>query len=36
MYDLVIRTTRIADGLGALVDGDPAVKHGRVAMIGRQ
>jgi len=36
MYDLVIRNARIADGLGnPLVDGDLAVKDGRVAAIGR-
>ena len=36
MYDLVIRNARIADGLGnKLVEGDLAVKDGRVAAIGR-
>src|SRR6202046_5214980 len=36
MYDLVIRNARIADGLGnPLVEGDLAVKDGRVAAIGR-
>ena len=36
MYDLVIKNARIADGLGnPLVEGDLAVKDGRVAAIGR-
>jgi N-acyl-D-aspartate/D-glutamate deacylase len=36
MYDLVIRNARIADGLGnPPVEGDLAVKDGRVAAIGR-
>lgn len=36
MYDLVIRNARIADGLGnPLVEGDLAIKDGRVAAIGR-
>ena len=36
MYDLVIRNARIADGLGnPLVEGDLAVKDGRVAATGR-
>lgn len=36
MYDLIIRSARIADGLGSpLVEGDLAVKGGRVASIGR-
>lgn len=36
MYDLVIMNARIADGLGnPLIDGDLAVKDGRVAAIGR-
>jgi len=36
MYDLVIRNARIADGLGnPLVEGDLAVKDGRVAAIGK-
>ena len=35
MYDLIIRNARIADGLGnALIEGDLAVKDGRVAMVG--
>jgi len=35
MYDLIIRNARIADGLGsALVQGDLAVKDGRVAAVG--
>ena len=35
MHDLIIRNARIADGLGnALVEGDLAVKDGRVAMVG--
>ena len=35
MYDLIIRNARIADGLGsALVNGDLAVKDGRVAAVG--
>ena len=35
MYDLVIRNARIADGLGGpLVEGDLAVKDGKVAAIG--
>jgi N-acyl-D-amino-acid deacylase len=36
MYDLIIRNARIADGLGSpLVEGDLAVKDGRVAAIGK-
>jgi N-acyl-D-aspartate/D-glutamate deacylase len=36
MHDLVIKNARIADGLGnPLVEGDLAVKDGRVAAIGR-
>ena len=36
MYDLVIRNARIADGLGnPLIEGDLAMKAGRVAAIGR-
>ena len=36
MYDLIFRNVRIADGLGnPLVDGDLAVKDGKVAAIGR-
>ena len=36
MYDIVIRNARIADGLGnPLIEGDLAVKAGRVAAIGR-
>jgi N-acyl-D-aspartate/D-glutamate deacylase len=35
MYDLIIRNARIADGLGsALIEGDLAVKDGRVAAVG--
>ena len=35
MYDLIIRNARIADGLGSpLIDGDLAVKDGRVAAVG--
>lgn len=35
MYDLIIRNARIADGLGnALIEGDLAVKDGRVAQVG--
>jgi len=35
MYDLIIRNARIADGLGsALIEGDLAVKDGRVARTG--
>ena len=36
MFDLIIRNARIADGLGGpLIQGDLAVKDGRVAAIGR-
>ena len=36
MYDLIIRNALIADGLGnPLIEGDLAVKDGRVAAIGR-
>ena len=36
MHDLVVRNARIADGLGnALIEGDLAVKGGRIAAIGR-
>lgn len=36
MYELIVRNARIADGLGnALIDGDLAVKNGRVAAVGR-
>jgi len=35
MYDLIVRNARIADGLGnPLVEGDLAVKDGRVAAVG--
>ena len=35
MYDLIIRNALIADGLGnPLIEGDLAVKDGRVAAIG--
>ena len=35
MYDLIIRNARIADGLGnPLIEGDLAVKDGRVAAVG--
>lgn len=35
MYDLIIRNARIADGLGnALIEGDLAVKDGRIAQVG--
>lgn len=36
VYDLIIRNARIADGLGGcLVEGDLAVKDGRVARLGK-
>lgn len=36
MYDLIIRNATIADGLGSpLIEGDLAVKDGRVAAIGK-
>jgi N-acyl-D-aspartate/D-glutamate deacylase len=36
MYDLIIRNARIADGLGSpLVEGDLAVRDGRVAAVGK-
>ncbi len=36
MHDLVVKNARIADGLGnPLVEGDLAVKEGRVAAVGR-
>ena len=35
MYDLIIRNALIADGLGSpLLEGDLAVKDGRVAAVG--
>ena len=36
MHDLLVKNARIADGLGSpLVEGDLAVKDGRVAAVGR-
>ena len=36
MYDLIIRNALVADGLGSsLLEGDLAVKDGRVAAVGK-
>ena len=36
MYDLIVRNALVADGLGSsLLEGDLAVKDGRVAAVGK-